>query len=38
MKVNIHLECFAMRKYLLIEKRKCPVLFFFKDIGEKCGS
>ena len=32
MKLNIHLECFAMRKDLLREKRKCQVLFFFPEI------
>ena len=38
MKHNIHLECFTMRKDFLIEKRKCPVGFFFRDIDEKCGN
>ena len=35
MKLNIHLECFAMSKDLLTEKTKCQVLFD-RDIGKKC--
>ena len=37
MKLNIHLECFVMRKDPLTEKTKCQV-FFARDIGEKCGN
>ena len=28
MKLNIHLECFAISNDLLTEKTKCQVLFF----------
>ena len=35
MKLNIHLECFAMTKDPLTEKTKCQVLFT-RGIGEKC--
>ena len=39
MKLNIHLECFAMRNDLLIEKTKCQLSFnFARDIGGKCGN
>ena len=37
MKVNIHLECFTMRKDLLIEKRKCPVLLFAEILVKNAG-
>ena len=38
MKLNIHLECFAIRKDPLTEKTKCQVFFFARDIGDKCGN
>ena len=38
MKLNVHLECFAMRKDLSTEKTKCQVFIFARDIGEKCGN
>ena len=37
MKLNTHLECFAIMKDLLTEKRKCQVLFCQRYFGEKCG-
>ena len=37
MKLNIHLECFAIRKDLLTEKAKCQVLFFPEILGKNAG-
>ena len=36
MKLNIHLECSALRKDLFTEKGKCQGLFCQRLIGEKC--
>ena len=35
MKLNIHLECFAMRKDLSTEKRKCQVLLCQKCVDKQ---
>ena len=37
MKLNIHLECFAMKKDLLTEKRKCEVLFSSEILVKNAG-
>ena len=38
MKLNIHLNGFAIRKDLLTEKTKWQFSFCHGDIGEKCGN
>ena len=38
MKLNIHLEFFAMRKDSSTEKTKCQVFYIARDIGEKWGN
>ena len=35
MKLNVHLECFAISNDLLREKAKCQ-FYFARDNGEKC--